>query len=147
MTAAPNRERIALLAADLESGEFPQDTGRLRSRNGYCCLGVACERYRRETGDGQWQETYNGTMPSVGYSFVTDGIPEAAVLPRKVADWYGLELNPPLPGVTIPAPLISEHGAFPATATRATHYNDDLRAGFTRIAAAFRARYLQEGDS
>ena len=40
--------------AALRSGEFQQATGCLRYGDGYCCLGVACELYRRETGEGEW---------------------------------------------------------------------------------------------
>ncbi len=43
--------------AALRSGEFQQTKGVLRSPEGYCCLGVACEVYRRETGAGEWDDS------------------------------------------------------------------------------------------
>ncbi len=34
----------------LRSGEFKQTKGTLNDENGYCCLGVACSVYEKETG-------------------------------------------------------------------------------------------------
>jgi hypothetical protein len=36
--------------ADLRSGKFPQTDSVLRNDEGYCCLGVLCDLYSRETG-------------------------------------------------------------------------------------------------
>ncbi len=79
----PNAENIGKLTAALRSGEFPQDTGLLRTPEGWCCLGVACEVYRRETGQGRWEEC------SVGFKFVLDSGDSRVELLRAVADWYG----------------------------------------------------------
>jgi hypothetical protein len=66
----------------LRSDEFKQGKQRLRtSDGGYCCLGVACEIYRRETGQGEWTED-NG--------FKTAGHHDRFVLPNAVSDWLGL---------------------------------------------------------
>ena len=44
-------------AKDLRSGEYQQITGQLREGdNGRCCLGVACDTYKRLTGKGEWDE-------------------------------------------------------------------------------------------
>lgn len=46
----PNKERIKMWIEELESDKWKQ--GKLHLKNGdkYCCLGVACEVYSRETG-------------------------------------------------------------------------------------------------
>ena len=42
-------------AKDLRSGEYQQITGQLREGdNGRCCLGVACDTYKRLTEKGYW---------------------------------------------------------------------------------------------
>ena len=42
---------------DLRSGEYQQITGQLREGdNGRCCLGVACDTYKRLTGKGEWDD-------------------------------------------------------------------------------------------
>lgn len=56
--------------AALRSGEFKQTRNRLHYGDGYCCLGVACELYRRETGKGKWDSNNfflgkNVTLPLV----------------------------------------------------------------------------------
>lgn len=66
----PNKERLQLLVDALYSGEFQQTQGVLKRSKpipqfetggpvlpvGYCCLGVACEIMRRETGTGKWTD-------------------------------------------------------------------------------------------
>jgi hypothetical protein len=37
--------RVLTLCEKLESGEYTQAYGALRTRNGYCCLGVMCNEY------------------------------------------------------------------------------------------------------
>lgn len=71
--------------AALESGEFPQGKGALRSDRGYCCLGVACEVYRRETGIGEW-------VPGDGaWVFKITGYYESAILPLSLVEVFGLK--------------------------------------------------------
>lgn len=71
----------------LRSGEFDQTCLRLHrvqptaSRPaGYCCLGVACEVYRRETGQGRWG----------GDEFHVDREIESHALPNAVMEWLSL---------------------------------------------------------
>lgn len=72
--------------AALRSGEFEQGHRQLRKGNTFCCLGVLCELYRRETGDGIWENNH--------FLMVSD------VLPPKVSDWAGLaENNPTVEGI------------------------------------------------
>lgn len=67
--------------AALRSGEFKQGRGSLRVDDAYCCLGVACEVYRRDVG-GSWDEFVFRCAGS-RYGF-------CAHLPSVVAEWLGL---------------------------------------------------------
>jgi hypothetical protein len=40
----------------LRSGEYAQARHKLRTKDGYCCLGVLCDVYRKETGLLEWVE-------------------------------------------------------------------------------------------
>ena len=76
------RERRDRWAEALRSGEFEQNTGALRVNDKYCCLGVACELYRRETGEGRWTtEDY----------FWIDGEARNDLLPARVAKYFGVD--------------------------------------------------------
>jgi hypothetical protein len=85
----PNPAEAALIAA-LRSGEFKQGTRRLRPGDSFCCLGVACELYRRETGHGEWvddDDIYVGPI----HTFKLEERPfgESSVLPVQVMRWLG----------------------------------------------------------
>lgn len=70
----------------LRSGEYPKVRGYLKTLEGYCCLGVLCDLYSKETGI-QW-DNYDGS-----YSFMgADGVP-----PPKVKNWA--DTNPTFPSV------------------------------------------------
>lgn len=71
--------------AALRSGEFSQTQAVLRDLRGYCCLGVLCEIFRRETGRGEWDARYFFVEDEgKRYESHTD-------LVRQVAQWVGLE--------------------------------------------------------
>lgn len=67
----------------LRSGEYKQATKALRRGNGYCCLGVACDLYAKETGIG-WEQDF-----TLGYLFLGGNL----VLPERVKNWLGLTNN------------------------------------------------------
>jgi hypothetical protein len=75
-------------AEALEGGGFSQARGSLRHGDSYCCLGVACELYRRETGRGAWEEAAG--LGGGSMFFVLDGERDNAVLPEAVARWLGM---------------------------------------------------------
>ncbi len=66
----------------LKSGEFKQAQKQLRNDDAYCCLGVACELYRREhESESYWE----------GNTFIFgDFNSEESVLPKIVQDWLGV---------------------------------------------------------
>ena len=75
----------------LRSGEYSQDRSYLRTDKGFCCLGVACDVYSKETGEGEWNEV--GGMDKLHeykYNFNIDVNPYVKGLPSEVAYWLGL---------------------------------------------------------
>lgn len=74
-----NPEIKAKWVEALRSGEYKQARIRLRTADGFCCLGVLCDLHARET-KGEWVERRA--------SFFYDG--QRVFLPQKVADWAGL---------------------------------------------------------
>lgn len=82
----------------LRSGEYQKDTGRLRTNEGYCCLGVLTDLYSKEV-DPIW-ETDNNIDYFAGS---TGSERERYVLPKCVAQWAGLYTSP-----TVPTHYLSE---------------------------------------
>jgi hypothetical protein len=63
----------------LLSGKYPQGQNLLRSEQGYCCLGVACDLFDKKG----WEPVIAGmSYDYTGYS---------ALLPPAVAGWLGLD--------------------------------------------------------
>lgn len=60
-----HRAHLTAWCEDLESDKYVQTTNRLRDKlyfdeknaYGYCCLGVACNTFKKLTGKGTWGET------------------------------------------------------------------------------------------
>lgn len=104
----------------LRSGEFEQGRLRLRTGDTYCCLGVLCELYRRETGKGQWLQVVNG---GTYYFEAAPDVTSMMYLPGPVRRWAGLD--------TVPAASDLESDM--------TALNDDGRS-FKSIARAIEAR-------
>lgn len=72
-------ERAELLAKALESGEFKQGRYALREGDIYCCLGVANEVFRKETGIGFWTDR--------------DFIGEAVFMHSETKQWFGFSFE------------------------------------------------------
>lgn len=114
-----NKEHIQLWVDALRSGEYQQARSALKTSEGYCCLGVACEVYQKEVGD------LDVTRPIKSYLYDNRG----GSLPAKVVAWLDVwSPNPTLaPGVT------------------ATALNDFRRWDFNQIADAIEQTYLSGG--
>lgn len=82
-------DKMKLLVAALRSGEYMQGRDTLRYGDNFCCLGVACEVYRKETGEGKWEKDEDYTPFRVGEERQT------ADLPLAVRDWFGFSLRNP----------------------------------------------------
>jgi hypothetical protein len=67
----------------LESGEYRKGKGHLRSGDSFCCLGVLCDLYHKETNNGEWKRIDpSGNV----YYFLNNGM----YLPDVVCDWAGV---------------------------------------------------------
>jgi hypothetical protein len=71
----------------LESDEYKKGTEKLRIGEEFCCLGVLCDIYSKETGLGKWKgDVFNES--------VTDH-KSLSILPVVVKEWAGLKgVNP-----------------------------------------------------
>ncbi len=119
------KDHVRKLVEALRSGRYEQGRGRLREGDCYCCLGVACNVYQAETGEGAWSIRNAGTSVG-GWYFDTGGSINGFALTDEVAHWYGLDVNP----------------TFNNLNTTAIGLNDSYRKSFTEIADAFEAEYL-----
>lgn len=96
--------------AALRSGNYKQGAGFLRQGNNFCCLGVLCDLYAKENGEGSWHQAephtavnLNAPMNLQGFrptsTFrVTDSY---SVLPDAVLEWCDLT-DPTGPLLTVP---------------------------------------------
>lgn len=87
--------KLEWLAA-LRSGEYPQDGGKLKTEEGYCCLGVLCDVGKKLFGvAGEWEQPefeddswyFVGTKPH-GKEVVPDA--RSSFLPSNVIGWAGI---------------------------------------------------------
>lgn len=80
----------------LKSGEYEQGTDFLNKDGEFCCLGVLCDLYNKETGieweDAKWEDAKNQAPKHKIKSFLG----QQAVLPSVVVEWAGLENDNPL---------------------------------------------------
>lgn len=77
----------------LRSGKYDQGSEKLRSVQGYCCLGVLCDLYSKEQGS-EWEfRGYDETdhKPQDYWSFED----QWEFLPESVRDWAGLPVCNP----------------------------------------------------
>jgi hypothetical protein len=104
---------------NLASGEYKKGQRTLRSRdNEFCCLGVLCDMYHKETGKGAWNETG-------GFNISAD--PEKAywkweysLLPTIVAEWAGLASVNPVVKNTAQVKFIVDGDEVPSKVTLAS---------------------------
>ena len=73
--------------AALRSGEYQQSGGYLRTKDGFCCLGVACDIYMDSNDGNEWEKNGSG-LPY--YFFTGGGDMCKFALSSKVLDWLGL---------------------------------------------------------
>src|ERR1700733_11909656 len=124
----PNKERIKKLVQALKSGKYKQTDGCLRYGDEFCCLGVACDIYAKETKEYDWK------IIDSDYFFVN----EANILPKIVQEWYGFEHEDPY--ITSGNTTIAEDPYITAAKTAAGL--NDSHVDFTTIAELFEEKYL-----
>ena len=109
--------------AALRSGDYEKTTRHLRTKNGFCCLGVACDLYEKATGKGKWKLGYYTYLPSV-YAFHS-GYPGTSykdeAFPAAVMRWIGLR------------DAIGEYSISPSIRNSLTNNNDN-GSSFAEIA-------------
>jgi hypothetical protein len=74
-----NYEIAQQWVAALRSGEYAQEKSRLKSDNGYCCLGVLCDLYTKQNPYVKWK-----SLESVTAYFILE---HSLVLPCEVKEW------------------------------------------------------------
>lgn len=92
----------------LESGDYKQGREALRNGDSFCCLGVLCDLYLKDTGMGEWQPTsepdrtnfYSGKMiePDCDCGRCEIWADESETeLPSAVAKWAGISQDGTFP--------------------------------------------------
>lgn len=73
----------------LVSDEYTQGRHSLRTGDSFCCLGVACDLYAKETGIGNWR---GGSIEGNPLEFVVrSGDYSTGYLPEEVRVYYGFK--------------------------------------------------------
>lgn len=118
MKKAPNcnKKNVRAWVAALRSGKYKQGQGCLRNAMAYCCLGVACDTFRKADGSGKWSHG----------AFLLEGNAYNNFLPKPVAKWLGINNSDPYLGMN-----------------RATVLNDRQKRTFDQIADAIEAEFLK----
>jgi hypothetical protein len=94
-----NKEIATKWVAALRSGEYKQSKSVLRSKDdGYCCLGVLCDLYQKETGKGTWgkeplKDKHSRTM-AFAFDDGTADEPVTDFPDVEVFKWAGIECVP-----------------------------------------------------
>lgn len=123
-----NLDNIRKGVAALRSGEYKQARGALRVNDRYCCLGVLCDVYRKETGIEEWVKIPTQHMAGTAYQFLDI----VGVLPVEVMKWLGWsETNP-----TVSHPILGSKHTL-------AHLNDGHKLSFSEIADVIEQNFLQ----
>jgi hypothetical protein len=97
----------------LRSGEYTQASSNLRTEEGYCCLGVLCDLYSKDTRDisTEWEVNHTAdARPIPFYNFMNEG----SFLPIAVVNWAGLDKASPvidLEGVKMELAQVNDSGS------------------------------------
>lgn len=133
------KENVKLWLAALRSGEYDQQQAILKNGFGYCCLGVACDVYRKQTGKGNWIDT---TDSRGGFTFDTGDVYNNVenIGSISVRDFFGFD-DPN--GFYIPLFYLGGKGT--TMHIRLTEVNDDLGMTFDEIADLVE-KYILNGE-
>ena len=119
--------RLKLLEA-LRSGEYKQCRDRLYADGGYCCLGVACDVYHKETGLGEWSAyDFHGITARSFSTETAHG--ESYGMPPEVSEWFGFADH----GTSKDGSPLA-FGDDGHSASSLISLNDDLKMDFNQIA-------------
>ena len=76
----------------LRSGKYEQGSEKLRSQQGYCCLGVLCDLYSKEQNVDWDFRGDNDYFQPTDYWYFED---QSEFLPDSVKEWAGLPVGNP----------------------------------------------------
>jgi hypothetical protein len=126
-----NKTNIRKWVKALRSGKYKQTSGTLQDDVGYCCLGVACDVFAKETGKGKWRTADFSSGKQFITNFGTDEeMIHEADLPPAVMRWFGIRKSDP---------VLRSRGQ------TASHVNDVEGWDFDEIASAIERKYLKKG--
>ena len=144
ITTEEQRERIRRWVAALRSDEYKQAFSFLRHKldantDGYCCLGVACDLFSKETGHGSWDTS---EPDLIRFVLTEEGTVAYEVLPQTVMEWLGLpETNPHVPhNIYDEVGLMADELYPPDTLAEA----NDSGLTFAQIADIIETMYLRD---
>jgi len=130
------KKRIAKLVAALLSGEYKQARGHLRKEDKFCCLGVACDIYRKTAKEGKWEQDVDGVWRFLG---------EYSTLPEVVYEWFGFGTDDPPIGADRDGESISASVYNDGNDSNDGNNSDHIgKRSFKQIANLFEKRYLGE---
>ena len=137
-----NKERVALLVADLRTTTEPQAKGYLKSEHGFCCLGRGCEVAIANGLAVAMEEVprRDGQPTHFRYNNTVD------FLPTAVRDWYGFDRANPILAEGVKGACGDLTCDCTEGAISASRANDDEEWDFAQIADALEARYIN-GDA
>lgn len=82
--------------AALRSGKYKQVKSNLKKNGKFCCLGVLCDLYQKETGNGKWiRQTSRDKRLKVS-SFKIGNEVKSDFLPDAVQKWAKLDRENPI---------------------------------------------------
>ena len=139
------KENVKLWLAALRSGEYDQQQAVLKNGFGYCCLGVACDVYRKQTGKGNWIDT---TDSRGGFTFDTGDVYNNVEIidSPAIREHFGFD---DVSGFNIPPFFLPSENGDEGTGTtlpiRLTEVNDELELTFPQIADLIE-KYILNGE-
>ena len=98
--------------AALRSGKYKQGTNELRTNESkFCCLGVLCDVYRKETKLGKWSKNDFGNFKFTNTKKSNNTFMGSGRLPLSVMEWAGLPQANPIIDVTESLAGLNDSGA------------------------------------
>jgi len=85
-----NQEVKVKWVAGLRSGEYKQGKDALKKGDLFCCLGVLCDIYMKETGNGEWIQV-KPKLEGLRYKFIDNEESSSVFLINSIKYWAGLD--------------------------------------------------------
>ena len=86
------KDIVRALKQTIKKGEYKQCSRKLSDGEGaFCFLGLMCEVYRQQTGDGEWAVDESKTR--IGFRVDDCDYTSFGCLPVRVAGWFGVKFR------------------------------------------------------